>query len=203
MKTLPMRNDDFQKPLDCTLIVGIPVLMEDFDRFKVGRINSDFLASSCTSRLKFFNEISLPVVSTLRKIKKYNCEILIRPRNQDVLSAFKKKVVIIFSHYNGELLELNGTLLSDKDFCRLVPPDYDGIIDLCACQPNAHLVVSLKQHVPRARIKHTIACITPAIWIEVIRLTIKHIAEYRLNYLEATNLVLQQILKKYQGLNIK
>jgi hypothetical protein len=147
--------------------------------------------------MKFYNEVSYPVNKFLQKITKYNCQTFLKITELDINLAFKKPVVIIFSHWDSNCIEMNGLMFDDIAFCKLIPENFSGIIDICACQPKDHLVVSVKNRSPEATVKCTLTKITPAIWIEIICLTLYLLHKHKLNYREASELVLKQILKKY------
>jgi hypothetical protein len=173
--------------------------MESFDRFRSGETASDFLARCCTSRSKFFNEVVEPLAYALPQIKRYGCLIVPKATTADIQRAFEKDVVIIFSHWAAQHLEVNGTLVGDETICDLVPAHYSGIIDICACQPDDHLVVGIKKKSPGATVKCTLTKITPAYWIEIIQLTLHLLHKHRLNYREASQLVIRQLFRHYHS----
>ncbi|HUC81042.1 MAG TPA: hypothetical protein VMR70_09005 [Flavisolibacter sp.] len=185
------------EPQDCTLLIGIPSKMKDYDLYKEGLLESDFLKRCCSNRLKFFNEVVEPVQQALPNIKKYGCHVVQTVREEDFVQAFDKKVVIVFSHWDQNNLEVNGRMIPDNLFCQYIPTGYSGIIDICACQPEDHLVVCIKNRAPAATIKCTLTKITPAFWIEIIELTLLLLRRYKLNYREASMQVITQIFNRY------
>jgi hypothetical protein len=185
------------KPEDCTLLIGIPISLQDYDQYKSGELQSDFLTRCCTTRVKFYNEVCEPVANSLGKITKYGCKICPKVSEYDIKNAFEKRVVIIFSHWDNKTLEVNGQMVPDASICNLIPKNFNGIIDVCACQPEDHFTVALKNQAPAATVKCTLTKITPAFWIEIIQLTLYLLRRYNIDYREASTLVLKQIFKTY------
>jgi hypothetical protein len=180
------------RPSDCVLLVGMPVSLSDYDDFKAGEFESDFLATWGSTRSKFFNEVCAPVHGALRDIRKYGSHVILRADEQSLRSAFQRDVVIVFSHWTKEGIELAQRMMPPEEFCAAIPERYRGVIDLCACNPE-NLVIGIKRRAPEATVKHSFVETTPEIWIEITRITLQALSRHELSYTKALDLVLRQI----------
>lgn len=184
-----------EKPDDCVLLLGIPATLEDFDSWRRGRRKSHFLETQCSSRVKFSNEIDGPLQQSLPMIVSLGCTVVTQVGSQEIRRAFEKRVVIVFSHWTSEGIELADGLMDISVFRECVPADYCGTVDLCACHPWG-LADAIKGKAPNCLVHLVLDSITPSFWIEIIRLALVTINRYQMSYSQALGLVIQDVVKK-------
>jgi len=185
-------------PGNCSLLGGVPVSMEDYSKLCAGEIQSDFLQNCCHGRMKFYNEICIPVNNIIPKIKKLGCSVILNAREEDIQNVFSRfEVIILFSHWRDDHIEFNGRLIHNEELCSYIPSDFAGVIDLCACQPQDGLVVAIKQRAPACSIRCSLVQVTADLQLEIVNLSLGLVSKFKIGYLEATSLILQQIFKKH------
>ncbi len=153
------------KPSDCVLAFGIPT---SEDEFWVAREDSkrDF------AKNLIWQQYDFQFVSHLRKIERRLAKLGLRIVPQLTLQDFGKlfrdpsnKVVILFSHWTNDAVEFFDGMATEEEIIRVIPCEFDGIVDLCVCHPD-NLPIRIRNHLPpTALIKHIDVKATPIIWL--------------------------------------
>lgn len=154
------------KPSDCVLAFGIPTCEEEFGNAKSDALGRDFVIK------QVWHEYDFHFVSHLKKIepkmRKLGARIIYDLTLEKFGELFRdasNKVVILFSHWTDETVEFFDGMKTEKEIINVVPKDFDGIIDLCACHPKS-LALKLRNHLPEfSLVKRTDVENTPRIWL--------------------------------------
>lgn len=106
-------------------------------------------------------------------------------------------VIVLFTHYNRSLgkLELWDGMTGIDQVLHIIPPDFNGIIDLTACETHDTLVMPIRKHSPQCLVRHSTLPVTPDIWLYFILAMFSIIREGNMSYIDAQIKAREAMLK--------
>lgn len=115
---------------------------------------------------------------------------LVRGLQLGQLSALfsKHRVVVLFSHWTGDAVEFFDGMAGAERIVPEIPPDYQGVFDLCVCHPNA-LVERLLARRPPYFVKYVRHEAAPHYWLYFYRDMFSYMEAKSTDYLEAFEVI--------------
>jgi hypothetical protein len=111
---------------------------------------------------------------------------LVRGLRVEQLSTlfFNHRVVVLFSHWTGDKVEFFDGMAGAERIVPEIPPDYQGVFDLCVCHPNA-LVERLLALRPPYFVKYVRQEAAPHYWLYFYRDMFSYMEAKNADYLDA------------------
>jgi hypothetical protein len=104
-------------------------------------------------------------------------------------------VIILFAHWHSKAVEFHSGLVDIPSIVENVPINFDGIIDLCVCHPEA-LAIALRVSRPNCLVKYVNEKADPAFWLYFYLALFTHMNQHDLGYLTALADVIREFLRK-------
>ncbi len=153
-------------PNDCLFVLGLPVTLEQFaaSRHTSAPTFARGFAGGWIQYEALFRGAYMAARTELRQMGVRFLENPIMPLlKQEIRTT---RVVLLFSHWGQDGIELGGEFVSAERVVDGVPESYSGVIDLCVCHPIP-LVDALLAARPGAVVKYTRLKATRHHWLQV------------------------------------
>lgn len=193
------------KPENCVLAFGIPTSKEEFtesrkrgNRRFASLFDRRFGAEALKEyRIQFLNDLERlePVLKDLGLHMEHGITL------RDLRTQFhgnKYDVVVVFTHSEGEALELTDGFADASAILHQVPQSFSGIIDLCVCNPVA-IALELRCNRPNLLIRYSKTELEPYFWLYFYRVLFQYLKEQDITYLKAVEDVTFGFLKIAKG----
>jgi len=175
--------EDVVKPSQCIFAIGLPTSRAAFERDRRSELK-DFVPKRLPSWLRYTHEIILPFRHYLPHYRKLGVQVVEEVDETTLRSLFSENshaVLILFSHFTDQHVELSDRMVSVTRFVELVPEGFDGIIDLCVCHPDG-LPFRLRDERPASSIKFTHREATTAAWLAMYRVMFELLKRCEMSY---------------------
>lgn len=195
-------------PQNCTIACAIPLIQDDFlndidrsDKQFAGLFISKNIFSSPEWVWNIYEkQVAKPAIDLFDIFKKdYNVTVVEGVTRSRLNEIFKrnsdsKNVVILIAHYRDDspAVELFDGFCSIDSFTEIIPLDFHGLIDLCACSPTGLFELIDKER-PSCTPFATGQQVTPAIWFSIYRALFQCLSENDFSYEAANNSVLSEV----------
>lgn len=173
------------KPASCALAFGIPTTQEGFLR-ACENPHADFAKCFLGGWAQYHAQFVVDVEVVEPVLRKWGVTILHDASLADFarIVAGSFDVVILFSHWKDDAVELCDGLETISTLLDAVPPAFAGILDLCVCHPLA-LVTQLHLHRPACIVKYLPTEAAPHYWMYFYRTLFSQLRNRDLTYLTA------------------
>lgn len=186
------------KPKDCVIGIGLPLTQKGFFEDQKN-LNKDFVRNCCSTWTKYNHEIVNETNRVFPVLTDWGLKIKYELVSSEIRQLFDNKlVVIIFSHWKEDCIELYDGLIKIKDLVDQIPTNWNGIIDLCICHPKA-LVDLIDKERPKCLTRYSNRQATPAFWINFYLLLFKILNDNNKSYL----LALEETVAIFQNFKTK
>lgn len=174
------------KPEQCVVGFGIPTSREGFLRAQASPANRDFVVNNCSDLRDYEREVLNYTDEMIPVLKGLGATVLPDLTLPGFGQLLKKNppVVILFAHWRTDSVEFNDGLARIEDVIKAVPPDYDGIIDLCVCHPK-ELALGLRRVRRECVVKFPEDAATPALWLFFYEVLLTKLRDAEMTYLAA------------------
>ena len=185
------------KPADCAIAFGIPTSREAFIVRRQRAAGDSFAGRLDWVRYeRLVIRVYRDTLGQLERRKDFGLTVVHRATSQDLgrLFASTLRVVVLFSHWAGDEVELFDGFQGTDAVVARVPKDYSGLVDLCVCHPRG-LPAAIKARAPGCRVRYTEGTHTASIWLafymQLFRLLWERERTYGQAFLEAMDHMLQ------------
>jgi hypothetical protein len=145
---------------------GIPTCEEEFLDAKESTIGRDFVIGQNS------HQYDVQFLSYLRKIEPKFIKLKVKTVHKLTLEDFGRlfqdssnKVVILFTHWKDNTVEFFDGMATLDEIIKVIPNNFDGIVDLCVCHPE-NLAIKIRNHLPpTSLIRYTEVENTPYKWL--------------------------------------
>src|SRR5262249_45343759 len=103
-------------------------------------------------------------------------------------------VIILFSHWKGDAVELFDSFADPRAFLEQVPDEFSGLLDLCICHPDK-LAETLNRHRQNCLVKRITTTATPCFWLYFYWALFRQLKDDDLTYLAALEKVVKMFIK--------
>jgi hypothetical protein len=173
------------KPSTCVLAFGIPTSREGFFR-ACDNPRADFAKRFLGGWPQYHAQFVADVEAVEPVLKKWGVTVLHDTSLEDFAKGLREPfdVMILFSHWKDDTVELSSGLETISALLDAVPPAFDGILDLCVCHPMA-LVTELHFRRPGCIVKYLPTEAAPHFWMYFYRTLFSQLQTRDLTYLTA------------------
>ena len=183
---------------NCSIAIGLPTSISDFNLSLENSKNSyghsfaggweQYKYQWLDPFTKFSNEccclgVTFELTSSLHDL----CEAFRRPHLH---------VFLLLSHWHSSEIEWCGKFESTYDFIQVMPPDFNGVIDLCICHPNT-LAEQLGILRPSCLVRYTPTKVNPDRWLPYFKGIFRLLNTGKYSYITAHEALGLQMAKKY------
>ena len=189
--------DDTERPIskylikteECAVGFGIPTSHAEFSvALRDG--TSDFVVSHCPVWEKYRYYVVEDIESVLYDLVAWGVGVKRPLEKSGIRELFEKyRVVILFSHWRNDFIDLIDGPIGVEEFIARIPDDFGGILDLALCHPQA-LVKGVRTARPACLVKFTQQQATPAYWIQLYRVLFALVKGGGVTYLDALEMAI-------------
>lgn len=190
------------KPENCVLAFGIPTTESDFvenlKSFNKGF--SQFFKDQYGERA--LKEYIRQILDDLRTIEPILTELGLQIIHKLSLKTFgelfqqsKYDVIILFSHWEYDLIEFSGDLVGKSAVLDQIPTTFSGIIDFCICTSKS-MGIDMRIERPNSLIRISKNEALPYFWLYFYLVLFKHLKQGNKSYIEALGDVVAEFSKK-------
>jgi hypothetical protein len=189
--------DDSQLPIsryhikaeECVVGFGIPTSYAEFSAARRAG-TSDFVVNHCPVWEKYHYYVVANIESILYDLAAWGVGIKRPLERSDVRELFKKyRVVILVSHWGEDFIDLIDGPMGIGEFVERIPDNFDGILDLCVCHPQA-LVKGVRAARPSCLVKFTQHKARLAYWIQLYMVLFTLVKRGGVSYLDALEMAI-------------
>lgn len=186
------------RPEDCALGFGIPTTEDAF--LKARRDPRREFARKFCALGQYRAKILRPVELNRPRLIALGAHVVEGMTSDAFGSLFGAgfNVVILFSHWKANGVELADGLIAIPELVDRVPADFVGVVDLCVCHPEK-FTTALRAERPRCLVRYTEKPATPALWLSFYFFLFHQLKHRSLTYLEALDTTIAQFRMSCHG----
>lgn len=184
------------KPINCVLAFGIPTSREGFVEWE-GRPEKDFVQGFLGGWPQY-DHLVVSIFNSIEPVlREWKVTVIQDLTVAGLGSLFRNRfdVIILFSHWKGDAVELFDGFVDPCGFLKQVPEEFSGLIDLCVCHPCA-LTLALRRYRNKCLVKDITTKATPGFWLYFYLALFKLLKDEDLTYLAALERVVDMFIKK-------
>lgn len=184
----------------CKVVIGLPSSAAELADYRADPRGRDLLATQDMTVQQYERQVLQPLAHAIPIWRNFGARVYAGATLGTLAEALQEgptASLLLISHWRDSAppaIEFIDGMVEVTDVAAVVPPAFDGVIDLCVCQ-SIELAKHLKRRCPQATIKWVNALVTPTIWFHVYSLTLRLMREQQLDYLDA----LQQSLRRFKN----
>lgn len=188
------------KPQDCVVAICIPVTFEAYTSAQIYPENRDFVPNCFGSWLEYRYHIINSTSKVLPEIEKLGVSVIkdVTISNfADLLTKNAYSIVMLIAHWKDDAIEFADGLENISEIVNIVPPSFEGILDLCICHPT-NLAMKLREVRPNCRVRFTNAKSTLTLWLYYFLALFKKLELEEITYPAAHEFINREFKKRLE-----
>lgn len=184
------------KPRDCVLAFGIPTSEAAFRRDRDDP-RKEYAKRFAGGWPHYSSQFVSHFARATRALARLGVSVrteLTLEQYGELFSAGQFGVVALVSHWRPRAIELHDGFADVESLVRQVPCDFGGVVDLCACGPEA-LTVALRRERPCCAVRYINKEAAPRLWLYFYLALFVHLNDRELTYLKALEDVIAEFFK--------